>query len=239
MTRPRLFGALTMGLILCGCAGQPQDPSLQQHVRAADATSSTCFAPDALTLESIIRIESGEASASGVVIGQDLVLTVAHAWDGVQPIVAQIGGRAHPAQVLAVDRSGDLALLSTRTLGLHPLDIISDNLSQDEHVWAIGFPQLDERELTGLPNPWPRITTQGRFEMVAVDGTVFTSARVEAGASGGGLMRCEHGEFSLAGVVSGFVVNSQESRFFRNDHISAAVPANHIRSFVEATGFAL
>lgn len=239
MTRPRLFGALTVGLFLCGCASQQPNAPAPQHLKTAETTTSTCFAPDPLTLESIIRIESGEASASGVVIGHDLVLTVAHAWDGVQPIVAQIGGHTYPAQVLAVDRGGDLALLSTRTLGLHPLDIISDNLSQDEHVWAIGFPQLDELEVTGLPNPWPRITTQGRFEMVAVDGTVFTSARVEAGASGGGLMRCEHGEFALAGVVSGFVVNSQESRFFRTDHVSAAVPANYIRSFVKATGFAL
>lgn len=203
------------------------------------APPMACVAPDRATLDSIIRIESSDGSASGVVIGQNLVLTVAHALvDGKAP-QALVGGRIYRTVVLAVDEANDLALLRTQTEGLKPVSIIPDALALNEQVWAVGFPQPQTSLPGAFPERWPRITTHGRFETLATDGTVFSTAPVDVGASGGGLMRCHQGEFSLAGVVSGFVVDRLGSGYVNTYDLSTAVPATYIRSFVQANGVAL
>lgn len=193
------------------------------HVSASDVPENSpirCELPDTQTRASIVHIKSSRGStASGVVIGQDRVLTVAHAVDLNSKFSAEIEGKRVDAQVLATDETNDLALLAVPTGNLKIIPLSSIPLEVEEPVWALGFPLAKSQRLS-----------LGLYQSV-YNGRLYTSTHVNSGVSGGGLLRCEGGQFALAGVVHGFVAQVRNEEYI-NIGDSTSVPAAVIQTFL-------
>jgi S1-C subfamily serine protease len=167
-------------------------------------------------LASIVRVETADGvSASGVVIGTNRVVTAAHAVDNAEFAFVRIERSVRQATILAMDEQADLALLAVDTGGLTPVRLSERHLDEEEPVWAVGFPRAREQQ-----------TTAGRFRRQQ-DGRLHTSAFIDSGDSGGGLLRCSGGAYELAGVVHGFVAYRQGHEYI-NTGDSASVPTEHV-----------
>src|SRR5690606_19639080 len=205
---------LVLALVLSSCV----------RMAAADVpmhSSIRCELPDSQTRASIVHIKSNRGStASGVVIGKDRVLTVAHAVDLNSKFTAEIGGQRVEAHVLATDETNDLALLSVPTGNLKIIPLSSIPLEVEEPVWALGFPLAKSQRLS-----------LGLYQSV-YNGRLYTSTHVNSGVSGGGLLRCEGGQFALAGVVHGFVAQVRNEEYI-NIGDSTSVPAAVIQTFLQ------
>lgn len=221
MPAPALILAAALSL-LAGCTGTVQTleiaPSLQNT-----ANICSCNAPPAASIEAIVRIATGEgADGSGIVVGQDRVITAAHVVDNGDETLVWVGSGYRPAQVLATDVEYDLALLSVSTGPLRPLHLATSGPRQQEPVWAVGYPLA--LDLT---------TTHGEFRQWS-NGTLFTSAPIRPGNSGGGLLRCEHGQFELAGMVRAYGAVYRDGELVSlQDSLSISVPASAIQAFMD------
>ncbi len=204
---------LVLAFLLSGCT----------QVAAANLpsdSSARCELPDSQTRASIVHIKSSRGStASGVVIGKNRVLTVAHAVDLDSRFTAEIEGQRVEAQVLATDETNDLALLSVPTGDLKIIPLSNVPLEVEEPVWALGFPLAKSQRLS-----------LGLYHRV-YNGRLYTSTHVNSGVSGGGLLRCEGGQFALAGVVHGFVAQVRNEEFI-NLGDSTSVPSAVIQTFL-------
>ncbi|NND64548.1 MAG: trypsin-like peptidase domain-containing protein, partial [Gammaproteobacteria bacterium] len=152
-----------------------------------------CNEPNNFTRNSVVRVATDEGSdGSGVVVADGRVLTAAHVVEDSDAILVYINEEFRQARRLATDMEHDLALLSVDTGALNPLRLAETGLRIREPVWAIGFPlALDQR------------TTEG-YLRTDTGKKLYTSARIDAGNSGGGLIRCMDGEHQLAGIVSSY-----------------------------------
>lgn len=186
----------------------------------ATTVSSQCGLPGSETLTSIVRIASADGSnASGVVVDQDRVLTVAHAVDDGSTATVKYGEKSYKADVIATDANIDLALLSVETGDLEPVQLSTTQLQELEQVWAIGFPLAREQKMT-----------IGLFQS-DYNGRLYTSTHINSGSSGGGLLRCRAGTYELAGVVHGYVAYRDGDNLV-NIGDSTSVPAKQILAFV-------
>ncbi len=192
-------------LLLAGCAA---------------TTSQQCQLPDQKVRSSVVRIAALDGStASGVIIGKNRVLTVAHAVEGAASAMVEVGGQFQVATVLGTDADNDLALLLVNTGELLPMPVSRTLLRESEAVWAIGYPlALEQKMSLGL--------YQNMF-----NGRLYTSAHINSGTSGGGLLRCQAGAYELAGVVHGYVAQRAGANYV-NIGDSTSVPARKIQDFI-------
>ena len=211
---------LIAAVLIAACATPGSEPNLVAV--PAVARVPECVQPGMDTQSSVVRIATDVgAHGSGVVIGHNRVLTAAH-------VVADAGATRialenkiyEPARVLAVDTGLDLALLDADTGELAPVPITHDALTRYEDVWAIGFPLALDMAVT-----------QGRFQHAA-NGKLYTSAWITAGVSGGGLMRCHHGAYELAGIMRDYVAFLRGDSYV-NASQSTSTPAPSILAFLE------
>ena len=86
-------------------------------------------------------------------------------------------------------------------------------------MWAIGFPMALDLAVT-----------QGRFQHSA-NGKLYTSAWITAGVSGGGLVRCNHGDYELAGIMRDYVAFVRGDSYV-NASQSTSTPAESILAFI-------
>ncbi|MDX2486687.1 MAG: serine protease [Gammaproteobacteria bacterium] len=187
--------------------------------------SQQCTLPGSETMTSIVRIAtSNGGNASGVVIGKDRVLTVAHAVDEGAEMMIRYSGDTHQAEVLALNIKNDLALLAADTGSLEPIMLTDGKLKRLEQVWAVGFPLALEQKLT-----------IGLFQTIN-NGRLYTTTHVNTGNSGGGLLRCKDGAFELAGIVHGYVAYLDGGSYI-NIGDSTSVPATQIESFLQGAEF--
>lgn len=185
-----------------------------------------CDLPDDATLKSIVQITDNNGGfSSGVVVARNQVLTVAHAVTGENKIFATVAERLVPATVTAVYEDKDLALLSLDTFDLPAMDIAEADLHDQEKVWAIGFP-LGKSQRTSL----------GIFQEQK-NGKLFSSAHINQGTSGGGLLRCKSGsdnQYELAGIMRAYIADvSSEQPINTGD--SVAVAADQLHKFLVET----
>jgi S1-C subfamily serine protease len=148
--------------------------------------------------------QQGTSTGSGFVLDKDgTIATNAHVVEGATRVTVQFGDNAaHPAKVLGVDKSTDLALLKIDPKGvdLHPLKLGSSHgLQVGDPTVAIGNPfGLDRTLTTGVVSALQRqIRAPNGF---TIDNVIQTDAAINPGNSGGPLL-------DAAGRVIG--INSQ------------------------------
>ncbi len=187
---------------------------------AQEPVAARCELPDPATRESIVHIKASRGStASGVVIAQDRVLTVAHAVDPNSKLAINIQGAFVEAELIAIDETTDLALLAVPTGSLKIIPLSAEPLRVEEPVWALGYPLAKKLRLS-----------LGLYQSI-YNGRLYTSTHVNSGVSGGGLLRCDAGQFVLAGVVHGFVAQVKNQQYI-NIGDSTSVPAATIQRFL-------
>ncbi|MDH3646116.1 MAG: serine protease [Gammaproteobacteria bacterium] len=184
---------------------------------------TSCQTPNSIVLSSVVRVATGDGGdASGVVVSDGRVLTAAHVVVDAGMTLVRVNEEYRKASVMAIDQSSDLALLAVDTGYLTPVQLSHDDLNSYEEVWAIGFPlALDQ------------VTTHGFFRNES-QGRIFTSAPINAGASGGGLIRCLNGSFELAGLIRGYGAYRVGNELIPMRDLSIHTPAEQILSFVLA-----
>lgn len=233
----RLHFALltTFSLALTACVTPPAQTPASQSPPPASALSvthielpQTCEHPNRETLESVVRVASLDGSdASGVVIAYNRVLTAAHVVNDSYDAFVYIDEHYRPARVLAHDYVNDLAVLAVETGTLRPIRISHDHLFQEEPVWTVGYPLALEQ------------TANFGYYQQHVNGAIHASASTNAGASGGGLLRCADGHFELAGMIRGYGAYRRGDQLFRIEDLSISVPADTIFDFALSAGIGL
>lgn len=187
------------------------------------ANADNCGWPESKALESVVRVTSEDGShASGVVIGPNRVLTAAHAIDEAFQSYIRIEDRLFPAHVASIDRSKDLAILEVSSLNVEPIEIGDNDLSNSAKVWAVGFPRAESKT-----------TSSGSFKVkAATDGALHTTAPIDSGQSGGGLISCEQGRHVLAGMLRGFAAYVNGDEYVKIKNHSVSVASADIRNFI-------
>lgn len=211
---------LIAALHLAACATPGPEPQIISIPAVAHVPE--CLQPGLDTRASVVRIATNVgAHGSGVVIGHDRVLTAAHVVvDATATRVALTEpGDYRPARVLGIDAMTDLALIETDTGDVPALPITHRPLTLYEDVWAIGFPLALDMAVS-----------QGRYQHAA-NGKLYTSAWITSGVSGGGLVRCNHGGYELAGIMRDYVAFLRGAAYV-NASQSTSTPAESILAFI-------
>jgi S1-C subfamily serine protease len=187
-------------------------------VSTSKASELTCDWPSNRVLDSIVPIESGKNShASGVVVSNNVVLTAAHVLEDYYETIVVVNDKIYLASVLLVDKEADIALLSVRTENLQPIPLSKYDLYERQEVWAVGYPRAQSLH-----------TTLGNF-VSRKEEAIHTSAGIDSGESGGGLLSCEHGEFVLAGMLRGYGAYRTDKGLVRLEDYSISVAASDIK----------
>jgi S1-C subfamily serine protease len=136
--------------------------------------------------------QQGTSTGSGFVLSKDgTIATNAHVVEGATKVSVRFGdGAAHPAKILGVDKSTDLALLRIDPQGvdLHPLPLGSSHgIQVGDPTVAIGNPfGLDRTLTTGVVSALQRhIKAPNGF---TIDNVIQTDAAINPGNSGGPLI---------------------------------------------------
>lgn len=187
------------------------------------AQADSCGWPEKEALESVVRVTSEDGShASGVVVGPNRVLTAAHAIDEAYQSFIRIEETLYPAFLASIDRSKDLAILEVSALDVAPIKLGDNDLSNSAKVWAVGFPRAESKT-----------TSSGSFKIKATtDGALHTTAPIDSGQSGGGLITCEQGQHVLAGMLRGFAAYVNGDEYVKIKNHSVSVASADIRNFI-------
>lgn len=180
-----------------------------------------CVWPDDQTLEAILPVATDHGShASGVVFAPNRVLTAAHAIDGAAEYFVRVEDGFRRASLLLIDRQNDLAVLSVDTQKIKHIPLAAGLPSQSQMVWAVGFPKAQGKT-----------TSSGVFQRNRA-GALHTSAPIDSGQSGGGLLTCEHGSYQLLGMLRGYGAYLSGDRYVKLQNHSVSVAAATIQEFI-------
>ena len=194
----------------------------------AMATESFCQWPNNQTLDSIVPIQSGQTShASGVIISNNLVITAAHVLEDSSDVIAVVNEKYYQAKILFIDQETDIALLSVRTDNLSPIPLSKSELNARQEVWAVGFPRAQAQH-----------TSIGQFNFKQAE-AIHTSAGIDVGESGGGLLSCENGKFVLAGMLRGYGAYLTNGELVRLEDYSISVAASNIQIAIDSSEIGL
>lgn len=186
--------------------------------------SSACESKQVIdvTRDSVVKVETPDGvQQSGVVVAQDLVVTV---WHGLERSAAprvHVDGGWQVASVLLYDVETDLALLKVATRAVSPLTLLNRVLLEGEPVWVFGWP-ADRYQTVG----------EGIY-LGGWKGSLRVTSLVQAGQSGGALIACQGGRVLLAGLVTGFGAREVDGSLVREPNMTLAVPADRLLEFFE------
>ena len=188
----------------------------QQAVAAPE-----CVWPDDKALEAILPVATDHGShASGVVFAPNRVLTAAHAIDGADKFFVRVEKGFRSASLILIDRQNDLAVLSVDTRDIEPMRLSVSQPSQSQIVWAVGFPKAQGKT-----------TSSGVFQRNRA-GALHTSAPIDSGQSGGGLLTCVQGNYQLLGMLRGYGAYLNGDRYVKLQNHSVSVAAATIQRFI-------
>lgn len=180
-----------------------------------------CVWPDDKTLEAILPVATDHGShASGVVFAPNRVLTAAHAVDGAGKYFVRVNNGFRNATLLLIDRENDLAVLAVDTRNIRPMPLAAAQPSQSQKVWAVGFPKAQGKT-----------TSKGVFQRNRA-GALHTSAPIDSGQSGGGLLICEQGSYQLLGMLRGYGAYLSGDTYVKLQNHSVSVAAATIQEFI-------
>lgn len=177
-----------------------------------------CEWPDDKTLEAILPVATDNGShASGVVFATNRVLTAAHAVEGADQFFVRIAGGFRRADLIFIDHAADLAVLAVQTDKIEPLTLALGEPVERQPVWAVGFPRAQGKT-----------TSFGVFQKIRA-GALHTSAPIDSGQSGGGLLACDRGSYRLIGMLRGYGAYLSGNRYVRLENHSVSVAATTIQ----------
>lgn len=169
---------------------------------------------------------AAEGAGTGIIVTSDGdILTNNHVVDQASSIKVYFNGRGfgHPAEVIGIDPSADVALIHVDGLSGLPTAALADSssLKVGEAVVALGNaggrggrPSVTEGRITGLNRDVAAQTETGSIEHLT--GMIQSNAPIQAGDSGGALV-------NAAGQVVG-MITAGESGPQPNTTIGFAVP---------------
>ncbi len=185
------------------------------------AVDAECGWPGPNTQNSILSVALDDGSyASGVVIAHNRVLTAAHAVIDSEQVFVEVGYGYEPALILMLDENKDLAVMEVDTGSVNPIKLSRREPYHNERVWAIGFPLARSKT-----------TSVGNFKN-NFNGALHTTAPIDSGESGGGLISCDDGHFVLAGMLRGFAAYRVGKSYIKLENHSVSVAASDIFQFV-------
>ena len=181
-----------------------------------------CAYPDELALAAIVQVATDHGShASGVIFDNNRVLTAAHAVQGGGRFFVRVGDGFRVADLVSVDHAHDLAVLAVDTAEIQPLRISAGfSPAHAVPVWAAGYPRAQSMK-----------TTMGVFKQIK-GGALHTSATIDSGQSGGGLLSCTQGQWSLVGMLRGYAAYWQDDHYVKMDNHSVSVAGTTIHQFL-------
>jgi len=181
-----------------------------------------CAWPSPDILAAVVPIAADDGSyASGVVVGHNRVLTAAHAVASEAQVYANIKNHFLPAQVLLRDAVNDLAILAVDTADISPLRLALGAPYMLQQVWAVGFPRAQAKT-----------TSVGVLQRMS-QGALHSTAPIDSGQSGGGLLLCNNGSYALAGMLRGYGAYLEGDEYIRLENHSVSVAAATIQRFVD------
>jgi len=184
----------------------------------------TCKQPDAGTLRAILPVATDHGShASGVVFAEGLVLTAAHAVKGAGNFFVRVSDSYQRATLMMVDHDNDLAVLSVNTDSIQPITLGQSEPLVEEPVWAVGYPRAQAM-----------MTSTGVLQRNR-EGDLHTSASIDSGQSGGGLLACENGRWELMGMLRGYGAYLSGDRYVKLENHSVSVGASTIHRFLNSS----
>lgn len=213
-TLPGVFGWWLVGAVAAS--------EFIEHPVDQAVVSSLCEQPDRQTITAIVPVATDHGSyASGIVVDDDRVLTAAHAVQGGGHFFVRIGGTYRSAELVMVNHKDDLAMLAVDTLNLIPLRIENVSPQLFETVWAVGYPRAQSIS-----------ASSGTFQQF-VGNVLHTSATIDPGQSGGGLLSCSHGQWSLIGMLRGYGAYLQGDHYVKLKNHSVSVAGTTINDFLQ------
>ncbi len=188
---------------------------------ALASPSQKCAQISPAETDAIVEIRIGNSQASGVVVGQDLVLTVLHSIPANDSEIELIASNAF-AEVLAGHQGYDLALLKVDTGDIKPLPLNLQPMYPGEAVWALGY---RDHQIN---------TTEGKYLRQNYRG-LLTSAPIAEGYSGGALLHCSQSNYAMTGLLHAFTAKLVAGELINSGH-SRAIPAKAIHNFLKEQG---
>lgn len=181
----------------------------------------SCDWPDEGALEAILPIATDHGShASGVVFAPNKVLTAAHAVRGAGRFFVKVDEGFQLANLVLIDHQADLAVLEVNTAGIKPLAFTHTEPNELQPVWAVGFPRAQGIAMSS-----------GVFQRNR-SGDLHTSAPIDSGQSGGGLLTCSQGSYQLLGMLRGYGAYLSGDRYVKLENHSVSVAVATIERFV-------
>ncbi len=184
---------------------------------------TSCTQPDDMTLSAILPVATDHGSfASGVVFDVNRVLTAAHAVQGGEQFFVRVEESFQLAELLMVDHVNDLAVLAVDTRSINPLHIAGLDPAEAQIVWAAGYPRAQAM-----------MTSSGVLQ-VTREGALHSSATIDSGQSGGGLLSCNDGVWEMLGMLRGYGAYLQGDHYVKLPNHSVSVAAATINRFLSA-----
>ena len=191
-----------------------------QQLRQPDFLDS-CAQPGQAVLDAILPVATDHGShASGIVIDENRVLTAAHAVQGAGHFFVRVGSRFRSADLIIIDHRHDLAVLAVDTDLIEPLRISAIRPAHSDSVWAAGYPRAQSMSLS-----------VGSLQESS-EGALHTSATIDSGQSGGGLLACSAGDWSLVGMLRGYGAYLQGDHYVKLENHSVSVASSTINEFL-------
>lgn len=185
-----------------------------------------CDVPSDEILESILRVvgenpEGNMVQGSAVVVAENRVITAAHVVNDLTHLNIRIGNSSRAAQIIFTSTDRDIALLEVDTSGLQAVRFAENRLNTNDQVWAIGYP------LGGNLT-----SSAGEFVKKLNSYKLHTTAEVNHGQSGGGLITCSDGNYTLAGMIISYGAVVRDGEYVRLNDYSVAVTTDEVSSLI-------
>jgi serine protease Do len=189
-------GVAVLGIVLAGCASTPEPGAVPPTPASSAVGSATPGAGTDVSLPdlvarvepSVVTVRPPQGVGSGVVYRDDIVVTNAHVVGDARQVTLQFAdGTSAPGEVLATDRTSDLAVVRSARRGLPPLPVRTDLPRRGERALALGSPLgLDNTVTAGIVSAVGR-ELPGRLPGTPI-GLIQTDAAISPGNSGGALV---------------------------------------------------
>jgi len=195
--------------------------TVQPSIEGLMHLQSGCVQPDAITLAAIVRVATDHGSyASGIVVDTNRVLTAAHAIQGGGHYYVSSDGAYRTADLVMIDHAADLAVLAVDTSAIAPLRVAGLNPEARTPVWAAGYPRAQGMR-----------TSTGEFKQVH-GAALHSSATIDSGQSGGGLLSCTEGRWQLVGMLRGYGASLDGDQYVKLENHSVSVAGTTINHFL-------